>query len=219
MIDPKTVVVMTPTHNGDVCCGYTSGLMQCGDIVGGLAFVVGMSEINLARNLVVNAFLKLPEQYEWLVCIDADMEFSRQDMLYLLENENFDGDIVSHGIVCAEYARRPIKDIESNKRFGPAKLALGFSRIHRSVFAELQRVENDAGEQMVSTFFREGEILHDYFPTGAKNDGHWLSEDHGFFLLCKLAGIAPRIETRTRLIHWGRIGAGYESGAVTLPNL
>jgi len=225
MIDRQSLVVMTPSHHGEVCTGYVSGLLQCSDLIGGTAFIVGMSEINLARNLMVNAFLNLPEQFEWLVMIDADLEFSRQDFLYLCEEFPLmdytavgEGVTATHAIVSAEYARRPI-DARAPTPRGPAKLAVGFARIHRQVFAALREVKNSEGHELVQTFFRQGQVLHDYFPTGAQGDGHWLSEDHGFFRLCQLAGIIPRIECRAQLIHWGRHGARYESGVVASPAL
>lgn len=216
MIDPKTIIVMTPSHHGEVCTGYVSGMLQCADLYGGHSFIVGMSEINKARNLMVHAFLNLPVQFEWLVTIDADIEFSRQDFELLCEDIPFEVDDKTHAIVTAEYARRPIDDRKAVRR-GPAKLALGFARTHRSVFEELRDVKNADNETLVNSFFNDGQIVYDYFPSGAQASGHWLSEDHGFFTLCQIAGIVPRIETRTNLVHWGRHGARYESGEVRSP--
>lgn len=48
-------------------------------------------------------------------------------------------------------------------------------------------------------FFPSGPLLSQFVPTA-----EWKGEDHGFFTLCMLAGIVPRIETRTRLLHIGR---------------
>lgn len=55
----------------------------------------------------------------------------------------------------------------------------------------------------------KGRLLHDYYPSGPLlamivPTAEWKGEDHGFFTLCYLAGIIPRIETRTRLVHIGR---------------
>jgi hypothetical protein len=52
-------------------------------------------------------------------------------------------------------------------------------------------------------------MLYDFYPQGAMISAlvpevSYKGEDHGFFTLCMLAGIIPRIETRTRLIHIGR---------------
>lgn len=68
----------------------------------------------------------------------------------------------------------------------------------------------------------KGRIVTDYFPTGPMLSqfvptAQWKGEDHGFFTLCHMAGIIPRIETRTRLTHIGRkgypyMGPGYGGG-------
>lgn len=60
-----------------------------------------------------------------------------------------------------------------------------------------------------------GKIIYDYFPCGPQLSGfvpnaQWKGEDHGFFMLCHLAGIFPRIETRTRLVHIGRKAYEYQ---------
>jgi hypothetical protein len=60
----------------------------------------------------------------------------------------------------------------------------------------------------------KGKIIYDYFPCGPQistflPQAQWKGEDHGFFMLCHMAGIMPRIETRTRLTHIGRKGYPY----------
>jgi len=59
-----------------------------------------------------------------------------------------------------------------------------------------------------------GRVFYDYYPSGPLTaqhipSGQWRGEDHGFWMLCQLAGLIPRIETRTRLIHIGRKGYPY----------
>jgi hypothetical protein len=59
-----------------------------------------------------------------------------------------------------------------------------------------------------------GRVFYDYYPSGPLISQHvpcgdWKGEDHGFWTLCMLAGLIPRIETRTRLIHIGRKGYPY----------
>jgi hypothetical protein len=61
----------------------------------------------------------------------------------------------------------------------------------------------------------QGRVFHDYYPSGPITDlhvpnGQWKGEDHGFWTLCHLAGLVPRIETRTRLLHMGRKAYPYE---------
>lgn len=62
---------------------------------------------------------------------------------------------------------------------------------------------------------RDGRVIWDYFPSGPiistlLPTADWKGEDHGFFTLCMLSGIVPRIETRTGLVHIGRKGYVYE---------
>lgn len=61
----------------------------------------------------------------------------------------------------------------------------------------------------------EGRVFYDYYPSGPITDlhvpnGQWMGEDHGFWTLCRLAGLIPRIERRTRLLHLGRKAYPYE---------
>jgi hypothetical protein len=60
----------------------------------------------------------------------------------------------------------------------------------------------------------KGKLYFDFFPSGPLISQHvpgaeWKGEDHGFFSLAMIAGIVPRIETRTRLVHIGRKGYPY----------
>lgn len=56
----------------------------------------------------------------------------------------------------------------------------------------------------IGSFIDGGQVYHDFFPNGPGMDGHWFGEDTGFFHLCRLCGITPRIERRTSLLHVGR---------------
>jgi hypothetical protein len=61
----------------------------------------------------------------------------------------------------------------------------------------------------------KGKLCTDFFPSGPLisqfvPSGEWKGEDHGFFTLAMLAGIVPRIETRTRLTHIGSKGFHYD---------
>lgn len=60
-----------------------------------------------------------------------------------------------------------------------------------------------------------GRTFWDYYPSGPLITQHvpagdWKGEDHGFWTLCHLAGLIPRIERRTRVLHIGRKGYPYE---------
>jgi hypothetical protein len=85
-----------------------------------------------------------------------------------------------------------------------------------SILEVLRRSRPDpGGGSRLWSGTRDGRVLWDYFPSGPMISQYvptaqWKGEDHGFFTLCHLAGIIPRIETRTRLIHIGRKGYAYE---------
>jgi hypothetical protein len=157
-------------------------------------------------------------------------------------------------LVVAEYAYK-------NDTLEPVKFGMGFVRIHRSVFEQLQELKHDGGptvevqrhcmQQLKEVYERnqdcpedraaeltasierllqtaedkagqprlwqvshKGRIYTDFFPSGPilsqfVPTAEWKGEDHGFFTLCHLAGIIPRVETRTRLLHLGRKGYPY----------
>jgi len=61
----------------------------------------------------------------------------------------------------------------------------------------------------------KGKLITDFYPEGPfvaqiVPEGNWKGEDHGFFTLCMLAGITPRIERRTNLLHIGRKAYPYQ---------
>lgn len=73
----------------------------------------------------------------------------------------------------------------------------------------LDSVEDKAGSPRLWQVSHKGRLYTDFYPSGPMISqfvptAEWKGEDHGFFTLCMLAGIVPRIETRTRLMHVGR---------------
>lgn len=214
MIDPTKVLIATPCHDGKVEAAYAGGIAACASahLFGNIVFLNSISHVALARNKIAQGFLQ--SAYDWLVFIDSDIAFSERDFRLLMDyplrdsasSEDFDGefeDVLSRTpegevlISCAEYARKV--DDDSAVRFG-----MGFCRIHRSAFGMLDSLTKEDGSERVNAFFHNGSLCRDYFISGCMSDGHWLGEDHGFFSLCRLAGIIPRIEQRTTLLHWGR---------------
>jgi len=78
----------------------------------------------------------------------------------------------------------------------------------------LASVEDKAGTARLWQTTHKGRLYTDFYPSGPilsqfVPTAEWKGEDHGFFTLCMLAGIIPRIETRTRLMHIGRKGYPY----------
>lgn len=226
MIDPKTVLIATPTHDGKVEAGYAGGLAgaMAAGYAGSVSFLMGNSDIGAARCHIAHQFLQSP--FEWLVCIDADIQFSVKDFGMLMsvapdiqvgaDQEwlrysrlgDKPGELISsEGVaqfqyapelaVCAEYARKT----EGRE---PVRFGLGFARIHRSVFERLNALNHEDGTEAVEQFMHQGQLVREYYPMVTMGDGRRCGEDGGFWTLVRLAGITPRIEQTTRLIHWGR---------------
>lgn len=219
MIDPTSVLVMVPTYDGRNEWATTQGLAAifANRMAGGLAGLPGCSNVALARNMCAHHFLR--SNLEWLVFIDADIGFTPDDFAILMEYPRKAGPPIppinqelhdaatlitikafatwkTPAIVTAEYARK-------SEGAPPARLGLGFARIHRSVFAALNALNLESGEARVDSFQYEGQQVFDYFLCGC-SEHRWLGEDTGFFSLCRLADIHPRVEQRCQLVHVGK---------------
>jgi hypothetical protein len=101
-----------------------------------------------------------------------------------------------------ELSRQNARDDRSNVEDRAADLT-------RAIEQLLGGIEDKAGTPRLWQATHQGRLYHDYFPSGGMISqfiptAEWRGEDHGFFTLCHLAGIIPRIETRTRLLHIGR---------------
>jgi hypothetical protein len=167
--------------------------------IGGEYEHVGDSSVSTARDHVVHQFLTR-STLEWLVWIDSDITFSMDDWAYLMEDQ--DGELA----VCAEYLTKTQDLVLRVANFG-----LGFARIHRSVFEQLDQLTRDDGEprllryrgRLAAPQEHVIEEFTEYHPIGIHPDGSRRNEDHGFWIMVRLAGIKIRIETRTKLGHTG----------------
>lgn len=150
---------------------------------------LGDSHPGRGRNRAVAEFLRSDSEY--LLFIDADIIFSREDIETLMAS--------TEPVLCGVY---PIKkpgihlcavafeeglDVQTNAdRAAPVRRAgTGFMRIHRSVFERLREFDErpplDAPADLfpVRRYTNHGEIQHDYFQSGVV-EGEWLSEDWFF---------------------------------------
>jgi glycosyltransferase involved in cell wall biosynthesis len=225
MINPLSVLILSPCKDGRVENGREGALVSCAaaHLFANIAYLNDCSNISLARNLMIAGALR--SQYEWFVFIDDDIIFTADDFKILMdyptvkggpapaaydltmetgagptyrEIVNSDGVLENHVMIsCAEYS----------KKFDgapPARLGLGFCKIHRSVFSALDALDSDnKGEALLDSFMQNGDLVTDYFISGCRNH-NFLTEDVGFFTLCRMAGIYPRIEQRCNLIHVGK---------------
>lgn len=244
MIDPRTVMLAVPAYDHKIPCEMAGFLISCANrFFSAVSFKQGVSTISLARNLIAESFLQ--STFEWLICLDADIIASPQDFLFLMEampgrDQGFDPTITTvectmitgtvdkatgqretfkanaDAIVTAEYSYK-------DDSLRPCRYGLGFTRIHRSVFEKLRELKHDDGSPRLWSTMYAGRLMTDFFPAGpfisqVVPNGEWKGEDIGFFTLCGLAGIVPRVETRTRLWHVGTkaypyMGQEEQSGA------
>jgi hypothetical protein len=213
MIDPLSVLVLTPSHDNKVELGYAGGLASAASahLFGNMFFLGGNSHVAAARNACAHVFKSSP--FEESMWIDADIGFSADDFKLVMnyplqkgevvppDQDAFDDAATKNGngeplISCAEYSRK-------SESAEPVRLGMGFCKISKEVFRRLDDLKDESGAPVVQQYMNNGELVSDYFISGCRND-RWLGEDQGFFILCHMAGIVPRIEQRTRLMHYGR---------------
>lgn len=110
---------------------------------------------------------------------------------------------------CAERLHERVEGLKSS----------GQSQLAELIEADAQTIEqhlpDPGGGPRLFQVQHKGKLYTDFFPSGPLISqfvptAEWKGEDHGFFTLAMLAGIVPRIETRTRLIHIGTKGFRYE---------
>jgi hypothetical protein len=207
MIDPSTVFVGRPIYSHATPQHDRSILALVEDQAIGAQYDHNFeSSVSTARDYVAHYFLTRTT-CEWLVWVDSDICFSREDWSYLMEEQ------ADELAVCAEYMKKTQDLAPEVAQFG-----LGFARVHRSVYEQLDDLVNDAGEQRLLRY-RSRVRIHDlvgvehfteYHPIGVHPDGSRRNEDQGFWLMVRLAGIKIRVETRTRLGHTGSFTWWYD---------
>lgn len=207
-IDPATVFVGRPIYNY-ATPQHESGFHQLIEdgAIGSNYDHCNESSVSTARDYVVHFFLTRTTA-EWLVWIDADICFSRQDWAYLMEQQG------NELAVCAEYMKKT-QDLSPQV----ANFGLGFARVHRSVYEQLDNlVVEETGAQRLMRYrsrvtlgdYEGIEEFVEYHPVGVLPDGSRRNEDHGFWLMVRLAQIEIRKETRTKLGHTGTFTWWYD---------
>jgi hypothetical protein len=227
LIDPRKTLFQIPCMTGQIEAGCAGGLISsaAAGLLGYIGFLVGNSNISSARSKIANDFLR--SQLEWIVWIDADIQFTPNDLRYLMSIEpdgEFGGQKVEytrtevtatdgqvHGAelaVTAEYSKK-------NDEQEPVRFGMGFVRLHRSVFERLANLTTGDGGEAIGKYMDEGRICSHFFPSSTSSDSRLMPEDTSFWNMVALAGIVPRIETRTNLIHWGRKPYPYRNSLIS----
>jgi len=188
MIPREQILVAIPAGDSKIDCGCVMGLMMCLEYYHRPLFYGGCSNIQFARNSIAHRFME-ESTYDWLMMIDSDIQFTRDDWMTLWEGDE--------KIVIGDYSKKKLGEAS-------AKHGLGFTRVHRSVFEKIKDLKTDTGEDMARRYYHKGTLMVDYFPQGAIGAGEWIGEDQGFLMWCANVENAVRWETRTKLTHVGR---------------
>lgn len=197
---PEKILLCTPSLDRRIDIGTHYGILQIMAAAGGAIqpySLVGNSDIRNCRNLCAHYFLTRT-QCDTLFFLDSDIVFTAEDFAYMLEGEE--------SVVIAPYAR---------KQWGmaPTAFGMGFCRIGRDVFDNLNDWVTEEGEEQLRRYyvteFGGSSICTDFFTNGATSDARWFGEDTGFWHWCALRGLSVRYEKRTRLNHVGPCLYGY----------
>lgn len=190
----ERVMVLIPCKDRVIDLGCIRGLSQCLDLFSYQYVFGGSADIALTRNLGTHHFVEDKPQFDWLMMLDSDIEFDRDDWLKLWEGDE--------DIVTAEYSKKMIGQ-------PPARLGLGFTRAHRTVFEKIRDHTYSDGTELAPKFYLEGRCISAYFTTGPTMQSRWMGEDHSFFMRASVIDATYRVETRTHLRHIGPFSYHY----------
>lgn len=168
----------------------------------GMMHASGYSDIGLARNQIFNGFVH--SEYEWLICIDSDIGFTRDDMEYLLApcgRAVVDGPTLAYDVprdslhtilaVNAPYSKK-------NESGDAVVNGLGFSCINKSVLVAIMSYFPFPYKDTAS-----GQMMQDFCMTGAAPNYNLLREDTGFWFLVGQVGVQRYLQSQTKLRHYG----------------
>jgi hypothetical protein len=212
----KKLFIATPMF-GSQCVGqYTSSLAQLtyDFALKGLPliwrFEYNNSIISSARNNLVHQFLKT--DYDYLLFIDADIEFTTQDVLTLMDWATSRNDIK---ILAGTYPTKgfpikyPIKWLDKKTGNQPVKTdgaPTGFMLIKREVFDNFKKAYPEQ-TYACSTF---NEDVTAYFDFKIQNNAYW-GEDLMFCNYCKDIKINTWVLPSVKLNHIGNYSFGSSS--------
>ena len=179
--------------------------LQAAGIKYGLCIVAGDAMVTRARNEVVGRFLQSPA--DALLCLDADMEFSPEDVLTMHG--------AARGVVVGDYPKRvpggsgvarldvTKADLVENAD-GSVTLSWSGPLIEiAAVGAGFMLLRRDVVERLVArapAYVTPGGLRHDVFACGVR-DGAFETEDYAFCRRLREAGETIWMDTRVKLGH------------------
>jgi hypothetical protein len=161
-------------------------------------FQFGGSNVGAVRNTIAHKFLN-ETRCSWLMMVDDDIGFTVTDWDALWDPDH------AALAVCAEYLQK----IDGQRVV--AQMGLGFARVHRGVFESLTELTTSEGTPWLRQGYYAGSLMWDFFPQGVTAEGTYRQEDHGFWMLVRLADVPVTVERRTRLAHSGRSTWRYDA--------
>lgn len=193
-------MIATPLRSSDV--GYCTSLMSISGLYGAWVPSRGQSDIYLAREAIANQFF-LDRNFDVLVWIDSDIDFTREQYLELVES--------SEPLVSGLYTARgmnlphckyddgqlmPLNEIPESGMIKSRWLPGGFLKVHRCVFKAI------VDQKLTRTYGPDG-ILHEFYQRRFFAT-HPMSEDYAFADLAREAGVQGWLNCGLRVDHDGR---------------
>lgn len=179
--------ILLPTYSCQIDADTHESLLGVTDLFSGYISIKGMPDVTVARNHLFNRAWK--SSFDWFVCLDADIAFSRPDFIALTTVE-------SATDYCVSGAYYKKNDQQEEVTHG-----LGFARIHRSVLDQI-------ATRFPMPYTEDGQSLNVFSYTARTTDGKMLRSDTSFWFLCWQLGITPRILRSDTLLHFGRHAYG-----------
>lgn len=211
-----SVLIAMPCYGGMVSDKTTKGLFNLGkdlrtaEINHGLLTIANESLITKGRSRIANFFMNNTE-YEKVLFIDADVGFTSEDALLLIQSEK--------EIVCGAYPMKSIPlrynynltspPIAENNLVQIQNIGFGFCCIRRCVFENIVRVYGNElkyypplNSSSYPPTEKEYQNSYHYFHE-MKKDMAFLPEDYSFFERASSVGYSSWLNTSIRLSHVG----------------
>ena len=199
-MDYNKVMIATPMRGSQV--QYCVGLMMIGGLYGSWTPLIGQSDIFMARDTLANGFYN-DKRFDWIVWIDSDIGFTREDFLALLHSTEpiVSGLYTTKGLPprphCLDEEAKPVDlaDIPAQGMIRTRLVAGGFLKVHREVFDAI------IAKTPVRSCLDGG--FHLFYERRIFND-RVMSEDYSFSDRAYEAGYPSWIDCGIRLEHDGR---------------